>query len=1130
WEGGTQNCVHKITPRKDDGNVHLMGSLNHLNLLRDEHLELLNKYGELQQKYATLQSKVDPDQVPDASTLAGQLCATMRNLFENHTFSDIVIRVDGRELKCHKFLLVARSNHWNDLESTDSVDIPDTSFKAFDVVYRWMYTDSLPRSKFEIGLLQEVCQIAFRFHFSGLQSRCVQLLKIRVDVKNCISLFDFADLEGIVELRDYCCAVIAAHWNEYKPQQFSHMSAPSLFRLLKRNSSHVLHSIVQLNREDVLLLYFIENESKVQTDVDVVDEKGLSALELALTLGHMDIASQLLKKNANCNITDGSGRSILMRMIEKGDTTACEFLASAGADLNFVQSKTQFTPLHYVARSANPVSMAEWAMSHIKELNLNVVDAGGRTALLLSVMANNPTLAKVLLEHGADTVKADNEGKSPLSVALFDRKDPELCKEVVNYGGVSAVNHCIDGVSLLHIAVKNEDAEIVQFLLENNAAIDAENREGETPLEVAVRQNNRNLVTLLLDRGAPVRMNGLGQTSILHKAISSAPDMLAIFADKAKGVDWRTRGLLTYALDEQLLDCAKILVTAGADVEEKDTLGNTLLVQRILMSDDAGAAFLLENGAKHLVKDSSGRSCLEMSAFYGLINTLRIICGLGVNINERTNGGFGYTVLKHSLSEGHYECASLLVSLGCDLESSTADGPFIQTMLHHFIDVGNERAAVFLVESGCDGDAVRISREPDIEKVEAPIHRAVSSKMTALVSSLVKAKINLAVQDSQGRTACHLAVQLRNSAALHELLNASDVEFLSLRDKMGQTPFSQALLMKEHALAAAIVERQPHVALQTNGNGENLLHISVKSNDLESVLFLLSAHTDATRVTTDGSRRSALHYAANVDNELILRNLLLAGCEVDVTAADGTTPLQVAARNNRSIHAEILLENNANPNILDERRENALLAAVRSGSVDCVKVFVCSPKVDSRAVNKNGQSALHLCATLSSDKLPPRRSPVEICDLLVKREAHRLSEKDFAAYVDMQDTDGNTALLLAYMAGNGDVCRCLLRYGATMGARNVDGATMFTYETPTRLLLFRLLDSLEREPRWSDGDMCDCGIRFSITIRKHHCRHCGRLVCSKCSEVAMPIAKYGEEKRVRVCSLCAEVLTTGAAR
>ncbi|KAK5978358.1 FYVE zinc finger [Trichostrongylus colubriformis] len=1108
-----------------------MGPSSHLNLLREEHLELLNKYGDLQQKYAALQSKIDPDQVPDSTTLGGQLCATMKNLYENHAFSDVTIRVDGRELKCHKFLLVARSNHWKDLDSADFIDIPDASFKAFEVVYRWMYTDSLPHSQFDIALLQEVCQIAFRFHFSGLQIRCVQLLKIRVDVKNCISLFEFADLEGIVEVRDYCCAIIAAHWTEFKPQQFSHLSAPALFRLLKKNSPHVLHSIVQLNREDVLLLYFIENDSKVHTVVNAVDEKGLSALEIALTSDLVNIASQLVKKGADCNLTDDSGRSILMRMIEKGDVTACEFLASAGADLNFVQRDTDFTPLHYIACSVlNQVNMAEWAGSRLKEMNINAVDVQGRTALLLSVLVGNVAFTRVLLKHGADVLKADSEGKSPLSAALFDRNDTELSTEIVNCGGVTAVNHCIDGVSLLHIAVQNDEIENVRFLLENNAAINAVNSKDETPLEVAVRQSNVSLVSLLLDKGASVRMPSSGQNSILHRAILCGPEMLTIFAKKAKDVDWTIHGLLNYALDEGLRNCAKILVTAGASIEEKDKLGNTLLVQRILMSDDSGAVFLLENGAKHLVKDSKGRTCLEMSAFYGLVNTLRTICGLGVNINERTNGGRGYTVLQQALSEGRYDCASLLVSLGCDLESSTVDGSFVQTMLHHFIDVGDERAAVFLVDSGCDCNAVRIPREADPEKEESPIHRAISSNMVALITSLVKAKANLAVQDSQGRTACHLAVDQRNAEALLELLKASDVEFLSLRDKMGQTPFSQALFSKEHALAAAIVKRQPHVALQTNGNGENLLHTSVKLNDLESVLFLLSAHTDATRLTADGSRRSALHYAANVDNELILRNLLLAGCEVDEIASDGTTPLQIAARNNRSLHAEILLENNANPNIVDERRENALLAAVRSGSVDCVNVFARNLNIDSLAVNKNGQSALHLCATLSSDKLPPRRSAVEICEILLKREAHRLSEKDFAAYVDMQDADGNTALLLAYMAGNGDICRCLLRYGATMGARNADGATMFTYETPTRLLLFRLLDSLEREPRWSDGDMCDCGVRFSITVRKHHCRHCGRLVCSKCSEVTMPIAKYGEEKRVRVCSLCAEVLTTGTAR
>ncbi|PIO67940.1 ankyrin repeat protein [Teladorsagia circumcincta] len=219
------------TGQKDGGISHLMGSLNHLDLLREEHLELLNKYADLQQKYAALQSKVDPDQVADTSTLSGQLCATLKNLFENHAFSDLVIRVDGREFKCHKFLLVARSNHWNDLESTDSIEIP-------------------------------------------------------------------------------------------------------------------------------------------------------------------------------------------------GDATACEFLASAGADLNFVQSKTLFTPLHYVAFSTlNQSSMAEWVSSRLKEMNINVADAEGRSALLLSIVVGNIALTKVLLKHGADV---DSQGRTACHLAVQQRNAEAL--------------------------------------------------------------------------------------------------------------------------------------------------------------------------------------------------------------------------------------------------------------------------------------------------------------------------------------------------------------------------------------------------------------------------------------------------------------------------------------------------------------------------------------------------------------------------------------------------------------------------------------------------------------------------------------------------------------------------------
>lgn len=41
-------------------------------------------------------------------------------------------------------------------------------------------------------------------------------------------------------------------------------------------------------------------------------------------------------------------------------------------------------------------------------------------------------------------------------------------------------------------------------------------------------------------------------------------------------------------------------------------------------------------------------------------------------------------------------------------------------------------------------------------------------------------------------------------------------------------------------------------------------------------------------------------------------------------------------------------------------------------------------------------------------------------------------------------------------------------------------------------------------------------------------RHCGRLLCAKCSSKQIPIIKYELTKPVRVCDVCFEMLTSGA--
>ncbi|XP_055357884.1 hepatocyte growth factor-regulated tyrosine kinase substrate-like [Paramacrobiotus metropolitanus] len=65
----------------------------------------------------------------------------------------------------------------------------------------------------------------------------------------------------------------------------------------------------------------------------------------------------------------------------------------------------------------------------------------------------------------------------------------------------------------------------------------------------------------------------------------------------------------------------------------------------------------------------------------------------------------------------------------------------------------------------------------------------------------------------------------------------------------------------------------------------------------------------------------------------------------------------------------------------------------------------------------------------------------------------------------------------------------------------------------------------ESAPDWVDGDVCyRCRDKFSITTRKHHCRNCGQIFCSKCSSKVSPLPKYGIEKEVRVCDSCYDQL------
>lgn len=63
---------------------------------------------------------------------------------------------------------------------------------------------------------------------------------------------------------------------------------------------------------------------------------------------------------------------------------------------------------------------------------------------------------------------------------------------------------------------------------------------------------------------------------------------------------------------------------------------------------------------------------------------------------------------------------------------------------------------------------------------------------------------------------------------------------------------------------------------------------------------------------------------------------------------------------------------------------------------------------------------------------------------------------------------------------------------------------------------------------WMDDENCkecyDCKSVFTTWRRKHHCRICGQIFCSRCASNIIKGSRFGQEGMLRVCNLCLEKL------
>lgn len=100
-----------------------------------------------------------------------------------------------------------------------------------------------------------------------------------------------------------------------------------------------------------------------------------------------------------------------------GDKDVIEDLILIGCDFNFVDRNSK-SPLHLLTFFSHTKSLIKILKS--PNLNINITDKEGCSALFIASYKKNAKIMKMLLEAGADPNLSTNDGQTPLSIACVN--------------------------------------------------------------------------------------------------------------------------------------------------------------------------------------------------------------------------------------------------------------------------------------------------------------------------------------------------------------------------------------------------------------------------------------------------------------------------------------------------------------------------------------------------------------------------------------------------------------------------------------------------------------------------------------------------------------------------------------
>lgn len=778
---------------------------------------------------------------------------------------------------------------------------------------------------------------------------------------------------------------------EYKAYNAAEILAVTNKTLFARNSDGEIALTKGLESDEAFYDIFINEKTGLITDSNgksilhyFVDNKNLKAVKSVISKGLpisiRDNDGKTPLDYAFSNINDYTSVEIAAELIiggaEEVETDFSYFqnaLSSRNINARFDDGQTS---LHLSAIYGHN-AIARYLLTN--KADTTVQDSSGATPLHEAIRYGNLEIATMLLDAGANVNAKDNLGKTPILLIIPQDKIQQTYDLLIaNHADLNQKD--MYGDTILHTAAMLKvNVQILEKLTKNGADINARNKEGVTPLEIAIQQEDVETTRLFTSHGANIHTQDTNGNSPLTIAFTSNNEIFEATVNESNINTQDSEGntpLHIAILKDAPLSKIQYIVSLTEDVNIRNRDGNSALYLAILKNRQKVGEMLLEKNADIFSTNTNNNSPLRLALKHGGSVQDWLITSKTI----RSTDGSGNTVL-HYAAEWQYENAiSSLLIKGADINVKNANG---ETCLFSAVKTNNPAIIQLIIDGGAS-----IKERDNLGST--PLHAAVRWDAITSIEKLIELGININAQNSAGKSPLAEAVLSgKYEVSKYLLEHGADV---NCSDRNGVTILMDTIRGKNGDLVKLLLDYGANPNLQEI-NGRNAYHEAAVTGDISIITLIRDAgvnplsrdkqgntplsvalKSDIKTIKavlgknyniTDSDGNSPIHIIVKSKcSPELLATLIEEGYPIDTRNADGYTPLNYAIEADNNPLALILLEHGANPfQTIDKKGTNGVTMALEHNNKQMISNIV---KYANSMTDIQGNTILHYAAKTSS--------------------------------------------------------------------------------------------------------------------------------------------------------------------